>query len=776
MTKLTQEQIDGLRSIPLLKNYKNWVTWKLTDVKGASTKIPFIPGTKYQASTNKPENWTNFESALAVLEGLDKTQGIGFVMGGDAVSDHLVSIDLDGCINPNPKTEKDEIAVWALEVIDALDSYVERTPSGMGLRIWVKGEYTGSHTWKLDLSAGWGPKVQIEVFHQKGYVTVTGNALRDALFDEASPIKNADLTTLPAMLKAIRLRYLVKKVEEPTAAASGNEHTTSVSAALVWQDKPRAPLAALMSGTHSGEDSKPFIVSYKGASYEFPSGSEADFRLCQVLAREYNDGDLKDEENVFSEIDGEFRKSMLFERNSKWDTNESRRKHTIAKAIAEHKEWLEEQAPSKVSDMYSSASGVAIWINGPLQGQRLDGKPIEGDVILTFTDRVVPNYRPLIIAAELNIQRPSWIETNVPIPSQIPTEVQRYFINKMIMEHGLHLISGDKGSLKTMFQLMLARALCEGTDLLGRANIRQPLRVVYVDRENPKAEMQRRIRALGLHDLKNFYLWGDWSLTNPPPTSFKDPRFWEQALRHPDTFFMFDSLSSFLEGADESKTGEMLPVMQEARPLARNCAGVSTLHHVAKNRKDQARGAGVIGDQTDMAFVMMKKGKNGASLFDERFRGIESWNIDFKMDWGSGNVGIPEVYTPHVISDSLRSSHPDKSEEQKAQEIVTIAKNKADQEALQASAVELIQQSYASAVNGKGYCIASRRQLIELLGCVDSDENRQILGSGKDKPWTCVPGLRSAYWYLPKGVKEIPTKPTKVKEAKTPKRQAAKKG
>ncbi len=117
---------------------------------------------------------------------------------------------------------------------------------------------------------------------------------------------------------------------------------------------------------------------------------------------------------------------------------------------------------------------------------------------------------------------------------------------------------------------------------MNRENIGSPITVVYVDKENPEAEIRRRCAALGLLDMENFHIWGDWQTDNPPPVTFDDPRLIECARRD-NSLFVFDSLSSFLDGADENDSGAMMQIMGKARLLARACSGVIILHHQAKN-------------------------------------------------------------------------------------------------------------------------------------------------------------------------------------------------
>lgn len=60
-----------------LREYPNWVLWKLQQVNGRKTKVPYQVNGKTASSTN-PNTWTSFDN---VLQEYNKGQysGIGFV-------------------------------------------------------------------------------------------------------------------------------------------------------------------------------------------------------------------------------------------------------------------------------------------------------------------------------------------------------------------------------------------------------------------------------------------------------------------------------------------------------------------------------------------------------------------------------------------------------------------------------------------------------------------------------------------------------------------------
>jgi primase-polymerase (primpol)-like protein len=78
----------------------------------------------------------------------------------------IVGIDLDHCFNP----ETSKCEQWAIDIINKMDSYTEVSPSGEGIRIFVKGL----------LPPGGRKKGYIEMYSSGRYLTITGNSLKVA--------------------------------------------------------------------------------------------------------------------------------------------------------------------------------------------------------------------------------------------------------------------------------------------------------------------------------------------------------------------------------------------------------------------------------------------------------------------------------------------------------------------------------------------------------------------------------------------------------------------
>jgi hypothetical protein len=113
-----------------------WVLWRYETRNGKKTKVPYSALTGGPASTTKKQTWTKYDSAIdAIVKNRDRfnlSDGLGFVFTDE---DPYVGIDLDKCISDEGVIEE-----WALEIITALDSYTEYSPSGKGFHIYIKAQ------------------------------------------------------------------------------------------------------------------------------------------------------------------------------------------------------------------------------------------------------------------------------------------------------------------------------------------------------------------------------------------------------------------------------------------------------------------------------------------------------------------------------------------------------------------------------------------------------------------------------------------------------------
>ena len=154
-----------------LTSLPHWIAWRTEVREGSSkpTKVPYCLATGYKASSTKPADWTDYPIPDTVP---DAYNGVGFVFTKAA---GFTGVDLDDCLNADGT-----LKAWAVEILDALPSYSEISPSGNGIKIWTKAQLPGAGL-KVWVDAEGNRTVEsmadgaIEMYDSGRYFAVTGN-------------------------------------------------------------------------------------------------------------------------------------------------------------------------------------------------------------------------------------------------------------------------------------------------------------------------------------------------------------------------------------------------------------------------------------------------------------------------------------------------------------------------------------------------------------------------------------------------------------------------
>ena len=285
----------GYENIPdELKRHNQWTSWRAEHRDGGKpTKIPIDVKTGSNAKVNDPTTWVSFEEAKNYHnKHHNSSAGIGFVFSED---DPFVGIDLDNCRDKETR----DITPWGQELIDMSGTYSEVSPSGTGVKIYLKGTMPGKKGRRIGYQTG-----EVEMYAHHRFFTVTGEWL------SSTP------ATISENNSAIEQIYLKafgnennehKRQQEPKEASIQND-----------QDLIQKAMNA-----HNGDK---FRVLWEGSSGGYTSASEADLALCAMLAF-WTQGDA-------GRIDSLFRQSGLI--REKWDEqhgDETYGAMTIRKAI-----------------------------------------------------------------------------------------------------------------------------------------------------------------------------------------------------------------------------------------------------------------------------------------------------------------------------------------------------------------------------------------------------------------------------------------------------------
>ncbi len=248
-----------------LKHQRRWVLWKLETVHGKQTKVPYQPSGR-KAMANKPGTWHTHAECAAVAS---QFSGVGVVLGNG-----VWGVDIDQCCD----AVTGKFSPESREIVIALDSYGEYSPSGTGCHVLGLGTLPGPGLKKPHPGAK-----AVEVKSDGYYFTFSGRHL------------NKTPTELMDRQKQVDELY--------HRLSHSNGNRLRVAVPIDEEEK----FHKLMAGDMSDYDG---------------DHSRADLALCRILARRFPN-------DVFK-IDDEFRKSGLY--RDKWERSDYR-SATILKAM-----------------------------------------------------------------------------------------------------------------------------------------------------------------------------------------------------------------------------------------------------------------------------------------------------------------------------------------------------------------------------------------------------------------------------------------------------------
>jgi putative DNA primase/helicase len=220
-----------------LKDRPQWVLWAYRRRNGKWTKIPYRPGDK-EAKAGDPSTWSPFEQVAAYgnaagkmganpCDGTNPCDGIGYEFAED---DPYTGIDLDDAIDPQTK----QLKPWAQVIVDQLRSYTEISPSGTGVKIWVKAIKPSNDRSRIKHEDG-----EVEMYDRGRYFAVTGhlwaaapatiqerqaevNELYQRLFDSPNDKKSSEIRSHAGAAETLSLTD-EELIEKAKAAKNGDK-------------------------------------------------------------------------------------------------------------------------------------------------------------------------------------------------------------------------------------------------------------------------------------------------------------------------------------------------------------------------------------------------------------------------------------------------------------------------------------------------------------------------------------------------------------------------
>lgn len=255
-----------------LKARPQWVNWRSERRGGKPTKVPYAPTTGRRASTTDASTWAGFDAALRAWRRGDGYDGVGFVFSN---SDPYCGVDLDDCLD-----DAGDLATAAMKIVQRLDSYTEISPSGRGLKLFLRGT----------LPPGGNRKGKVEIYDRGRYFTVTGQHL---------PGTPTTIAERQRELEAVHAELFGSPAPRPAARPP---------VAI----RPPAEDRELLARARSAKNGRKFMrLFYCGDLSDYGGDdSAADLALCGLLAF-WCGGDAE-------RIDRLFRQSALM--REKWDS------------------------------------------------------------------------------------------------------------------------------------------------------------------------------------------------------------------------------------------------------------------------------------------------------------------------------------------------------------------------------------------------------------------------------------------------------------------------
>ena len=198
-----------------LKAYEQWVNWRKDDER----KVPVNPRTLGNAGVQWSNTWAPFEKArdIATYNEL----GIGFVL---TTADPYTCVDLDHCVD-----EHGEVSDQTRLILSLLSGYVELSPSGSGLHIWIRSDVPINRR-----TAG------IEIYSSRRWITMTGR--HNPLTISEIPERTAELEEL------VRLHFQVE-------VGDGPGPWSELEDVELWQRLFRSPNGDFFESLYRGDTS-----------------------------------------------------------------------------------------------------------------------------------------------------------------------------------------------------------------------------------------------------------------------------------------------------------------------------------------------------------------------------------------------------------------------------------------------------------------------------------------------------------------------------------------
>lgn len=427
----------GLPDLPAMRELQGrpkWVAWEYTwnDARGVWDKPPLNAKDGRAGSTTNSATWAPYDAAAAFATRRAQA-GVGYVLSPD---DQESGVDLDDCRDPETGT----LQAWAQVAVDFGETYAEVSPSGCGLRFFVRGLVEGR---KVDAA-------QVEIYTGGRYLTVTGRhvpgtptEIREAprliayLQERADQIRAAQKVAADLARKQEQKKN-EKRAQEPPRQTTSERASASArergprDGSDFWRtvnDRALANLGAWVTSVFPGARYQSGTGAYRVDQRDLGEGYEEDLSLHPEGIRDFGSGDMGDaRDGARSPID-------------------IVRDYLPATDPAAAAMWLCERLSMRPEDI-GWRGGAGSSADGPQQQGKEEGaQRHEGN-----------GQKPI----PLRWHRDASMDADRP-----------WLVHNLIAEVGKGLLSGQWGSAKTFIALDLSGCVMTGEPFAGRKVMRR---------------------------------------------------------------------------------------------------------------------------------------------------------------------------------------------------------------------------------------------------------------------------------------------------------------
>lgn len=511
-----------------LRERPQWVGWKEETRDGKPSKVPVNPRTGASAKTDDASTWSRFEAACTWFESTPYAMGIGFVF---TASDPYVGVDLDNCV-----LQDGSLRAWAKELLDRFQTYAEVSPSGTGVKLWMRATTPESGRKFNDCPE---PGCTIEIYGTGRFFTLTG----EVLDDEHRTIHAHDADVKELLKNLLELRESRKSMRQDNSDESastpsdpnGSAGYSPPGAALL----PKEDLDLVQRIAESKGGGK-FISLWKyGDAGNYASPSEADFALCSILSWWCHDEPVRIE-RIFSA--GKLARD-------KWERKDYRER-TIANAIKARKAT----GKPPFSGANNADPHADSHAEQPFELEILDGTALSAATL-----------PPL-----------------------------KWLAHSVIVSGSVGWIAAPPKMKKSLVALHLCVSVAAGKPFLGRFEV-DPGVALYISVEDAKRIVYPRAKALakglgvtGVPAGLRVACAHDFRLDRPECIE----KLRAELTAHPAKLVVFD-VFGLCHSQDQNDSKAMTPLMADVRKLARDFGTtVLIVGHFRKQQAGESRGGG----------------------------------------------------------------------------------------------------------------------------------------------------------------------------------------